>query len=205
MNKSEKDPLICEFIEKFHAARMSHISRMFYKEFKHSDNLARRRLLKLTERKHLNRTREHLNAEFVYYMGKKSRNVYHHLLVTELYVTLNELKSVEILHINVEKKIKDLQPDAYIILKHNGKVLHYFVEVHRSNNPLDKKIEKYNKLSEGDFQEYFPEIKELFPNAKKFAFPKLLFITDRKVSLSPVESLELIIADENLTELESKL
>jgi hypothetical protein len=109
-------------------------ARMFYKSptgnVQSSLTIARRRLTQACELKQLNRYRDHIDQNFVYYTGKKPKKIEHKLLITEFIINFNN--DFEILEIHTEfkglEKKYGIRPDIYIIFKFGNDILSTLVE-----------------------------------------------------------------------------
>jgi hypothetical protein len=164
----ELDKKILSFIEMFHAANTKQIQRAFYKSQKQGTFLCERKLRKLYERNLLKRHRIVLNEPYIYYFTK-SKQITHHLIVTELYCNLLEHKG-NIISFEVEEVIEDIRPDAICQFELNGDIYQYCIEVHISNNNFDQiKYERFYRS--GAWKKYFK------------IFPAIVIISDRKVNL----------------------
>lgn len=109
-------------------------AKMFYKSptgnKQSSLTIARRRLTQACELKQLNRYRDHIDQNFVYYTGKKPKKIEHKLLITEFLTHFND--EFEILEIHTEFKALEskygIRPDIYIVFKFGEHIVSTLVE-----------------------------------------------------------------------------
>jgi hypothetical protein len=177
----ELDKKILSFIDKFHAADTKQIQRVFYKSQKQGRFLCERKLRKLYERKLIKRHRIVLNEPYIYYYTK-SKQMTHHLIVTELYCNLSDCEG-KIINFEVEKVIEDIRPDAICQFELNGDIYQYCFEVHISNNNFDQiKYERFYKS--GTWKKYFK------------IFPAIVIISDRKINIKDTKLIFIQIGTE---------
>lgn len=162
------DQQVLDFLEVFNCATTSQLTKLFYNT-KYPYNKSRRRLKILYDDKHIKRERNSINMEYVYYL-KKNNQFTHSLILTEFYVRLHELAEID--KFEVEQPYGHIRPDGMCICGYRGFTHYFFVEIHRSNNKFnqDKYISYYGSL---EWKKYFD------------VFPKIIIISDKKISLQP--------------------
>lgn len=164
----ELDKRILNFIDEFRAASTKHIQRVFYKSQSQAQFLTERKMRKLYKKKLIKRYRYSLNEPYIYYF-KKSGQITHHLIVTELYCKLMEHEG-ELIGFEIEKEIEDIRPDAVCQYKYRSDKYTFCFEIHRSNNKFDQA--KYERLYKtGVWKRYFS------------VFPIIVIVSDRKIRL----------------------
>lgn len=127
-----------------------------YFEGKNTNTVSARRLLKIYEAKpNINRYRESVTSEYIYYYNSKPTNIKHAVKVLEAYTMLKQNPNFEIIKWKIEKEFvinnKKVRADLCIIVKDKAtnKLIPLIIEVdlsHRYNN-------KYKYL---DYNSYFP-------------------------------------------------
>jgi DNA-binding Lrp family transcriptional regulator len=163
---TKRDQEVLDFIDKFNVAYSSQIQRLFYP----SQCVANRRLKEMVELKQVKRERANINYQYVYY-AKKNNLFAHNLIVTEFYCRLIE-EGFEIDEFLPAHMIHGIIPDAYVKAGYGDYTHHFFVEVHRSNNPFD-------------WQKYLGIVNQFK------VFPKIIVITDKKFAI-PQNNLKFI-------------
>lgn len=183
----DRDKEIIAFLERMGVATTSILHELFFKS--NTMRFTRYRLKYLVENKEINRSREHINREYCYYI-KKTKQMRHKLLLSEFYVHLSRIASVE--KFIPEISIEFLRPDALIGYETEKKYI-AFVEVEISNNSIKEKIENYRKLYRTELYK-----KHLFES-----MPRLIIVTNRKVP--KVEEFKVIQIKEDFSNIEDCL
>lgn len=168
MMLQERDKQVIEFIRKFHAVTTSQIRRVFFK----NDFLCQRRLRTLTLNKFMKRCRDNINSDYVYYADKKTAKMQHYITLAGLYVNMLDIPG-KMISFEVEKKIDNIIPDGFLQYAFNGNKHSFFIEVHISNN----------EFNQGKYEAFYRSRKWLEHGLK--VFPKIVVITDKKVTLQP--------------------
>lgn len=164
---SSRDNAIKEFLEDFEIANTGHIKQLFFKDV--SLRACQERLKKLAQYKMLKRFREHTDQEYLYCV-EVPRQKEHFYIRTQLYFEC--MKYYEIDQWTNRTQIGNVIPDAYIQLIDHEMCFGLFVEIHRSNNTFNQA--KYESLYlSGLWREKFN------------SFPRVLIVTDKKVTLQP--------------------
>lgn len=153
---TEKDSKILAFVNEFGGITISQASKLFYKA-KYGNDLARKRLKILADRKYLKFAKDWCSNQRIYYIDKKPSS--HAVVLLNLYVELVKT-GVEVLQFVREYKIPGYcRPDGFLILKYKNKGKLLFVEVDMQNKT---NLEKYQKLYDTQLfqREYgnFPEV-----------------------------------------------
>jgi len=156
-------------IELLNVAKVSQIYRMFYSGLKQGEQICRKRMKKLYDDKLIKRERNHLNAEYVYYVNKNNQ-FKHSLILTEFYVQMHQLAEID--KFEVEQPYGHIRPDGMCICGYRGFTHYFFIEVHISNNKFnqDKYISYYGSR---EWKTYFD------------VFPKIITISDKQVKINP--------------------
>jgi hypothetical protein len=171
-----RDQQVIDFVDKFNVASASQLKRLFYP----STTIANRHLTALCNAKYLKRERGNINLQYTYYM-RKNNQFLHTLCVTEFYCRLIE-EGFEIDEFTPEYIIGNVRADAYVKAGYGEYTHHFFIEVHRNNNPFD-------------WQKYLGIV-------NKFkVFPKIIVITDKKITI-PNNNLKFIQIKENCKDIQ---
>jgi hypothetical protein len=140
---AKKDRDIYNFLDMFNSATTSQIYRIFYK-----GKTLRRcqdRLATLTNAQYINRVKNFLTGEYIYYTKlQKPEQIEHGYYRTELYIKLNERYCVADYDVEC-KGIPNIRPDMYIDVKLNNMLYMFFVEIHLHNRFNQDKYEQYYK------------------------------------------------------------
>lgn len=158
-----RDRGILDFIETMGAATTSQITRVFFQDLKQGQRIAQRRLALMHKEKMLKRAKANINAEYCYYT--KGSQQQHKILITEFYVKLMGIGGI-IKDFDIQKRIENVIPDAYIEYDYKGYRHFIFLEAERSNNRFNQ--EKYEDLL----------TKRIMP-----IFPKVVIITSKSLNL----------------------
>ena len=154
-----RDMDVINFLDDFKVARTSTIASLFYPSLR----VAQKRLETLADYEEVNRARDNINSEYVYYL-KKPKQLRHSLILTDFYREL--AKSVTIIGFRSEVTIEHLRADGLVGFVKNGKSHAAFIEVQLANTPLD--IGKYEKLyHSGAYKRYFESFPLIFAVTNK--------------------------------------
>lgn len=154
---TDRDNLILQFIEQYGGITIKQASKLFFREAKYSDDIARKRLKKLAENEELKYDKDWVTNQRVYYTKKKPSS--HTLVLLNLYSEIVGA-GADIIEFEKEYKIDNIcRPDGFVIFSYNGKGKVVFIEVDMQNKTS---LEKYQKLYETQLfqKEYgtFPEV-----------------------------------------------
>lgn len=154
---TNRDNLILQFIEQYGGITIKQASKLFFREAKYSDDIARKRLKKLAENEELKYDKDWVTNQRVYYTKKKPSS--HSLVLLNLYAEIIGA-GADVIEFEKEYKIDNVcRPDGFIIFSYNGKGKMAFVEVDMQNKT---NLEKYRKLYDTQLfqKEYgtFPEV-----------------------------------------------
>lgn len=163
---NDRDYQILEMMKTFHI--MTNKCASIYFEGKNPTTCASRRMLKLYEFKsNINRHRENVTSEYIYYYGKRRGNYKHDLIRLEAYTMLKQNPQIKIIKFKLEKEFvinnTKVRCDLCVIVKNlvNNQIIPILLEVdlsHRYNN-------KYKDL---DYNKYFGGIKPLIISVGRF-------------------------------------
>lgn len=163
-----RDKKVVDFINTFELCKREHIKELYFEEV--HQNICMRRLKKLAEDGHIERTKMEGNI-FVYYVGKKpsKRLLTHDMYITDLVVKMIKA-GYEILEFKKSFVIGNIISDAYIRYKdQEEKIRHCVLEIQLSNKVEDC-INKYK-----DFKNI------ILDNRKDWnSIPRIICITDMK-------------------------
>lgn len=157
----ERDKQIIDFLEKFHVGKPSQLMRIILdREGKTNRFILQRRLKTLVDNGHIKRFRDNCNSEFIYTLKKDTKNTNHYLMLVDFYLSLKD-NVTKIDSFDIEKMVAGVIPDVYCHVWRNHIEQWFFVEIHRSNNPIidvqNKYIAVYNQYKQEGFK-YFPRI-----------------------------------------------
>lgn len=177
----ERDKNVLEFISTFHVAKTMTLAELFYPSLRY----AQHRLKQMYDNKLLKRDRDHFTSQYYYYI-KKPKQLRHRLIVTDFYLALNRIATIE--KFTPEFTVfEGIRPDAFIAYIYKGKPNIAFLEVELSNNGFD--IWKYEKLYKSDiWKKYFP------------VFPTIIGITNKSISKTFLSVIQINEDMENLKE-----
>ena len=176
---TDRDRKVIEFIEKFNCVSTNTIYELFYPSLRVTQN----RLKLMTDNKIIKRDRSHFTSQYYYYTDAKPKQVYHQILLAELYKELNKIVTIEAFI--KEYCIEDIRADALVVYSRNNKNYIAFVEVELSNTP---DIQKYERLyKSGRYKSYFNGV-----------FPLIYYVTDKTI---PKTNLEVIKINEEMKNL----
>lgn len=145
-----RDYEIIEFVSYYKVASTDTIQQLFFPSLR----ICQRRLKILHEQKHLNRSRDSINNQYVYYLRRPAQ-LRHSLLVTDFYRELSKYCNVEVF--KIEPTLGRIRPDAVIGYSVNGQNRLGLLEVEISHKGFD-----YAKYNSFDFSAYFPVRPRLF-------------------------------------------
>lgn len=120
------------------------------------------------ESKLIKRDRSDLNSEYIYYQ-RKTQFLHHQVILVDVYLAFLRMPG-KLLEFTPEVVMGDIRPDAKVIYD-DGRYTHLIlVEIHRSNAFNQQKYEDFYRT--GAWKKFLP------------AFPKILVVSDRKISLA---------------------
>ena len=159
---------VLDFLDTFNCATTSQLTKLFY-DTKYPYNKSRRRLKILYDNKHIERERNSVSMEYVYYL-RKNNQFRHSLILTEFYIKLHEIAEID--KFEVEQPYGNIRPDGMCICGYKIFTHYFFIEVHISNNKFnqDKYISYYGSR---EWKQYFD------------VFPKIIIISDKQVKINP--------------------
>lgn len=159
---SQRDQNIKDFLVKFKVAKTSTIAELFFPSIR----MAQYRLKTLCkDYKEINRYREHISDEYVYYVGKKPKHPKHPLLLTDFYRELHKIATIKPDYFIPEYRIEHLIADGLVGYNYQGENYFACIEVQTRNEEVD--LDKYKKLyTSKRYLKYFP------------TFPQIIVITD---------------------------
>lgn len=164
---NDRDYQILEQMKVFHI--MTNRCASIYFNGKNSTTCASRRLKKIYELKStINRYRENVTSEYIYYYGKRRGNYKHDLIRLEAYTMLKQNTQIKIIKYKLEKEFiinnKKVRADLCLVVKDKitNKLIPILVEIdlsHRHNS------DKYKDL---DYNKYFGGTKPIIISVGKF-------------------------------------
>lgn len=150
-----RDIEVLEFLETYKVANTSTMQELFFPSL----SACQKRLKFLFDEKRLNRLRDNINNEYVYYYKKCPKQLKHSLLVTDFYRELH--KHATNINFKIEPTLGNIRPDAVVAYIHNNKKKLILLEIEISNKGFD--YEKYDKFySTGLYREFFPIMPTVF-------------------------------------------
>ena len=165
---NDRDYQILEQMKVFHI--MTNKCASIYFEGKNPIICASRRLKKLYELKsNINRYRENVTSEYIYYYGKRRGNYKHDLVRLEAYTMLKQNTQIKIIKYKLEKEFiinnTKVRCDLCLVVKNlvNNQIIPILLEVdlsHRHNT---------NKYKDLDYNKYFGGTKPLIISVGRFA------------------------------------
>jgi hypothetical protein len=175
MAVTERDRKALEFIKTVGVATTSQIDKAVYRYYR----ACVRRLQMLADEGRVDRHREGVNHEYIYYLGKKPQQAEHGLLLTDAYIRLSEMG--EILAFDRTPVWGRLKPDAFAAVKRLDGVYLLALEIERmTGNPFNQnKYEQYH--ASGIWRRITKEM------------PRVVVITDKRVKIYPSEIMYVII------------
>lgn len=165
---NDRDYQILEMMKTFHI--MTNRCASIYFNGKNPTTCASRRLKKLYELKsNINRYRENVTSEYIYYYGKRRGNYKHDLIRLEAYTMLKQNPNVKIIKYKLEKEFiinnnTKVRCDLCLVVKNKitNKLIPVLLEVdlsHRHN------ANKYKNL---DYNSYFGGVKPIIISVGRF-------------------------------------
>jgi hypothetical protein len=152
---TSRDRRIIRFINDFRLASASQIHTLFFTSL--TQRRCQQRLNILTRQRHLSRWRGHINDEYLYFVGKKPKEVEHMLQRVDAYIQLND--RYQLTEFVPEFSFCGIRADAYFEVWQNGYVIPYFLEVQRSPYfNTEKYMRPYLNDSWADRWSVFPEV-----------------------------------------------
>ena len=175
---TDRDQKILRYMEEYKYATIDQLQKIFCSWQDSSYNIIRRRMTEIHKADYIKVDKDKYTNKLVYIWNDKkikppSR---HRLILLDVLAKLHST-GAEVQEFDVEKEWMDgkVRSDGFTIFtaKPNDSKpirIHYFIEVHLSNSPLN--IEKYDRLYEsGEVQKFL----------NRNVFPRVLLITDRNV------------------------
>lgn len=169
LQKRERELL--DFIDVFRASSASQLQKLFFTGMKPDSarKKAQARLKMLYDNKYLKRERSDLNSEFVYFQ-RKTPFIYHQVLLVDVYIAMQSMRG-KVMEFTPEVVTGDIRPDA-VVKFDDGRLTHLIlVEINRTNGFNQAKYETFYLTK--TWKLFFP------------AFPKILVVSDRRITLQP--------------------
>ena len=156
---TKRDVKIIEFLEQYKIASTTILTHFFFP----SEQTCRRRLKYLYDNHKIDRERDFVNNEYLYFL-KKPRQLKHSLYVVKFYHMLHKNYTVE--SFEIEKKMADIRPDAVFTYKDKGMTITGLLEVELSNKGLNQsKYERF--IVNRSYRDYFNNIPVVFAVTKQ--------------------------------------
>ena len=146
---TERDMKLIKYLEDGMILTTSIASDLIYhtSNKKSSLNIAQRRLNNLYKSKQINRKRDSIRNNYVYYIGKAPTKLEHRLKIAEFISKLNTI-GFEIVSVQLEfselQKTYNFRPDIVIVVTYHKRIATFIVEIDLTK-PFSN-IDKYNKL-----------------------------------------------------------
>lgn len=175
---TDRDKQILELVEHLRMVDVYTVDKILFSNTK-GTRVAQRRLANLVEFRRLNRWRMNQISNYVYYTGKRPKNIEHGLLVSHFVANLISM-GAEIKKLKREWLIaKGIRIDLFVAYVLNGKSYISIVEVENSKSFQGK----YDKL-----EAYFStdEYKQLFPKV-----PKIICVSDKSFTEGTLEVIKI--------------
>jgi hypothetical protein len=169
MQNRNRDRRILRFIETFGCATTGQLRGLFFPEV--SLRRCQQRLARLVEQKRLARDRDYLSTDFLYFVGKKPKEIEHMLARVDYYISLT--RRFKLCEFTPEYSFSGLRADAYYEVWQNGDARPYFLEVQLSANFNQQKYEALYYL--GAWKEKWAE------------FPPVVVLSDKRINLRSSE------------------
>lgn len=163
MMLTTRDLEVIDFVKGLKVANTSTINDVFFKNIKSCS----RRLKFLADKNELKRIRNHLNAEYIYFI-KCPKQLKHSLMVSNFYKVL--YNKTNILNFKIESEMGSIRPDAVFGYTYHTKSFLGTLEVERSNNGFN--YNKYEKFySSGEYKSFLPVMPTVFIVGDKIKLP----------------------------------
>lgn len=194
MRITDKDRSIYKLIDEVGFATVKQIGSIFFNDITYKNELAKKRLNCLIEHGYIKQAKSvNCNQHIFYTDDKLKRQTYHNIIVMDLYVKFNEMRKLEILHFEREKRWDNgkVISDAFISVSYNGNIKSYIVEVQASKNLWKSSVNKYAN------QDVLEEMAE----ACGGVLPTMIFVDEicHKID-DPNIPFEIVQVDMNLTD-----
>lgn len=183
---TERDQAILDYLDEFKVATTSTLVTLFFSNYRYGA----KRLALLAKRGDVTRARcLGDNYDYVYYVGRRPKQLLHRLYLTEFHRELSKIARV--VKIIPEYVCGNVRADGFVAYELQGERYIAFVEVQTRNFPLD--TGKYRQLLlSGEWKRHFP------------VFPMVIAITDQKIKAPADYKLVHIKTDLNLAPLVQK-
>ena len=168
-----RDRLLKRLIDDFGCASSRQLATLYFKSLRRCQD----RLAMLCREGYINRTRESINADYVYYTGKTPpKETAHMLMRVEAYIAISRLHRLS--RFVPEFEIGDIRADAYFEIWRNGFILPYFLECQRTGRFHQEKYERF--YQSGAWVDRWRE------------FPGVVIVSDTRITLkdSPIKYIE---------------
>lgn len=171
MGLTQRDLDVIAFVDQLKVASTSIIHQVFFP----TSHLryVQKRLTMLTEEYHeLQRERDGIHGEYIYWTKRKPKQLAHALLLSETYKHIH--KHFNVIAFDTEVKMDNVRADGFVAYedKKTKKKRISFIEVEISQNSLRDKIEKYEVL----------ELTKKYKQYKDFPkMPSIIVVTDKKM------------------------
>lgn len=162
----EREYLVIELLQKHKYLTSKHLCNFIPWRY----DVCTRTLLRMAASGEIKRWRSSKTSNYIYYLGKRTENMNHWLLLASTYCYL--VKKYRIKHWETELQFSMIRPDGYT------RDLNAFVEVDLATNPFNK-VPLYHRLYESD--EWITE--ETPKKEGAFWFPRIIVVTARKNAL----------------------
>lgn len=175
---TERDKKILELTEQLKVVDVFVIDTMLFKTTK-TNRVAQRRLTNLYEFKRIKRWRMNQISPYIYFLGKRPKNIEHSLLMSYFIAYLDKL-GADIKKIKREWLITEgIRIDLFVAYELNDKNYISIVEIENTKSFQDK----YDKL-----EEYYltGSYKELFP-----IMPKVICVSDKPFKINSLEVIQI--------------
>lgn len=165
---TKRDREIVRFLSKIRVASTNVLAERFFPSLR----MAQKRLALLTKWGEVQRSREHMTSQYVYYLGSKPKQIRHSLLRTEFYHRFPYKMPV----FEIEYIVGRIRADAMIGYIDKTEQLAFLeIQISRTKPDLAKYRRFYNS---GEYQDHFPTM------------PKIIIVTDHV--FYPPEDLDVI-------------
>lgn len=189
---TDRDKQILELVEHLRMVDVYTVDKILFSNTK-GTRVAQRRLANLVEFRRLNRWRMNQISNYVYYLGKRPKNIEHGLLLSHFVANLIGM-GAEIKKIKREWLItKGIRVDLFLAYTLNDKSYISIVEVENSKSFQGK----YDKL-----EAYFStdEYKEIFPQV-----PQIICVSDKGFTEGNLEVIKIDTKFNNMNVLEKEV